>query len=563
MLAVVVIAALGWVAAAVVLLLLAASATNAGFDDLDRAQGRRTFANLVDPATGDQLGSAADEFGHAHDLLGHPLLAPVRVLPVIGRQVRASDDLASAAAAATGIAEDATADLRSATAGPTPRGEARIDLLRRLAATVDRSRDRLTRVDPGQEEALVGPLDDGRRRFTDARAEALDGLDRAKVVIDGMARFLDGRTYLLLGANNAEMRAGSGMFLSASILTTDAGTMELGDVRPTQDLVLPAGVPVLDEVAKNWPWLDPGRDFRNLALTPRFSASAAIAARMWQEVPGGETVDGVVALDVDAVRGLLRVVGPVEVGRVRYTAESVRQQLLHTQYVRFGKNQGARTDELGQVARAVFDRIEQGGWEVEDMATALVSVATGRHLLLWSTDRAEQAAWEEASVDGRLEDRSLAVSVVSRGANKLDWFVDSSVAVRAQRAPGGTTVRARIELTNRTPPGEPRYVAGPNADGLAEGEYAGIVVVNVPGAATDVTMTGGEFETLAGNDGPTHAVGRYVRITRGAHAVLDVSFELPPGVASMVLEPSARVRPTTWQFGDEVWPEEKRRTVDW
>ncbi len=562
--AAVVVLLLGWLAAVAVVLLLAGSATAAGFDELDAAQRRRTFANLADPATGDRLGRAADQFGRAHELLANPLLAPVRLLPVVGRQVRAADDLAAAAADAAGIAEDATGELRRATAGPTPRGQARIDLLHRMGDTIRRSRARLARVDLGGEVALIGPLEDGRRRYGDARDDALEGLERAGAVVDGAARFLDGRTYLLLGANNAEMRAGSGMFLSASTLTTTDGDMTLGDVRPTQDLVLPAGVPVDDEVARNWPWLDTGRDFRNLGLTPRFPASAAIAARMWQDVPGGGPVDGVVALDVDALRGLLAVVGPVEVGGVRYTAQSVRQQLLHAQYLRFGRDQAARTDQVGQVARAVFDRIQQSRWEVEDMATALVDAAVGRHLLLWSSDRTEQAAWEHASVDGRLQDRSLAVSVVSRSANKLDWFVGASVTVEARTAPGGaTTVRARITLDNRTPPGEPRYVAGPNAEGLAEGEYAGIVVVNAPGAATAVNLTGGQFETLAGTDGPTQVVGRYVRVARGARAVLELTFRLPAGVRSLVLEPTARVKPTEWRFGEKTWALEKRRTVNW
>ncbi len=68
------------------------------------------------------------------------------------------------------------------------------------------------------------------------------------------------------------------MFLSAATLGFDQGRLELGDVRPTQELVLPPGsVPVTGDLAANWPWLDPGRDLRNLGLTADFPQSAALA----------------------------------------------------------------------------------------------------------------------------------------------------------------------------------------------------------------------------------------------------------------------------------------------
>lgn len=554
---------LAWIALAVFLLLGARSASEDGFDQVDLAQRRRTFSALTDPGTADLLRSAGSRFGDARRTLDHPLLAPLRVLPVLGRQVRAGAQLNAAAADASAIAVAAVDDLRDATAGPAPAGPDRIALLRRLAVTVERSRTRMAEIDPGNGEALISPLRDARTEFADARTEAIDGLDRAGTVLRGVSRFLEGRTYLLLGANNAEMRAGSGMFLSASTVTTDAGRLRLGDVRPTNELVLDSGVPVKDQVARNWPWLDTGRDFRNLGLTPRFAASAEIASRMWARVPGGGPVDGVISVDVDALRGLLRVVGPVTVAGTRYTATSVREQLLHGQYRRFGSDQEARVDELGQVARAVFDRLEQGRWEVDQLATELVAAAAGRHLLLWASDPAEQDAWQVASVDGRLQDRSLAVSVLSRSANKVDWFLDVAASVDVDPGPAATDVRVRVDLVNRVPAGETRYVAGPNLDGLAEGEYTGIVLLNVPEDATDVQVSGGAYDTVIGADGPTQVRGRYVRLLRGRSATVVLRFRLPPGPGVLVLEPSARVKPTLWSSGGQVWKFEKRRHISW
>ncbi|MEJ7584593.1 MAG: DUF4012 domain-containing protein [Acidimicrobiales bacterium] len=552
-----------WAGVAAILLLSARSASEDAFDQLDRAQRRRTFSALVDRETAQRIGSAQQGFADAAQTLESPWLAPLRVVPVLGRQVRASSRLTRAAADASTIAVDALDDLRLATDGPAPGGQERITLLRDLATTVERSRTRLAAIDGPDGKALITPLLEARTEFLDAQTEAAEGLERAESVLRGMSQLLEGGTYLLLGANNAEMRAGSGMFLSASTITTQGGRLDLGDVRPTNDLVLGAGVPVDGELAENWPWLEPGRDFRNLGLTPRFAISAEIASRMWLQVPGGGPVDGVMAVDVEGLRRLLRVVGPVTVGEIRYTSTTVREQLLHGQYRRFGGDQQARVDELGQVARAVFARLEDGGGKIDSLATEMVAAAGGRHLLLWSSDDAEQAAWRTASVDGRLQEDSLGVSVLSRGANKLDWFLDVTSTVEVERQEAATEVTVEVDLANRTPDGEPRYVTGPNVDGLFPGEYSGIVVVNLPRAARAVRVTGGAYQTLAGADGPTQVRGTYLRLPRGRTDTVKVTFRLPAGPGSLVLEPSGRVRPTTWRSGGETWKEEKRRTVRW
>src|SRR5690606_27604747 len=114
-----------------------------------------------------------------------------------------------------------------------------------------------------------------------AQAESAAGdLEAASTALAGV---LEGPApYLLLGANNAEMRNGGGMFLSAAELSFDDGALALGDVSPTAELVLPAGaVPVDGDLAGNWPWLDPGRDLRNLGLSADFPQSAEVAVRTW------------------------------------------------------------------------------------------------------------------------------------------------------------------------------------------------------------------------------------------------------------------------------------------
>lgn len=556
------VALVAWAGLLAYMLLSAKSASERGIDALEGARASRTFDGVVDPATEDLLREARLEFADAHAKLSNPLVAPARLFPVLGRQIRAADRLDEQAAAATGLAADTVAEVRRLTARAAPEGPERAELVRELAALAARAGRQLEAMDPGDDEALVDSLQQARTEFVDARTEAVEALDVASTLLDGTAAFLDGGTYLLLGANNAEMRAGSGMFLSATELTTSQGGISLGPVGATRDLVLPQGVEPPAELASNWDWLDTGRDFRNLGLTPQFPVSAELAARMWAETPGGGPVDGVISLDVDGVRSLLKVVGPVEVDGVTYDERTVRRLLLNAQYR--GADQEERLDSLSAVAREVFARIEAGGWDVGDLATELVAAAGGRHLMVWSADEVQQQAWEAASADGHLDDDSLAVSVLNRGANKLDWFLDAATVVATEPAAGGgTDVTVTVSLRNTTPDGQPKYVAGPNIDGLAEGEYTGVVVVNAPGAAEGLEITGGEYQTLDGPDGPTRAVGVYLRLPRGEAAQVVVTFTLPSGTDSMRIEPSARVQAMRWTLGGREYPIERRRTHSW
>lgn len=557
-------AVVAWLVAAAWLLVDAGDRMEAGQRALDEARNGATPASLLDERTDAQLGAAADHFAGARGRLRNPLVAPLRIVPVVGRHIRSADRIVATADGATALAEAGVADLRRLADRSLRTGSDRLAALDDLADLMARTHVGLGGLDPGSPDALITPLSEAVRDLDRERDESRESLERAEAATRALGRVLRGPTpYLLLGANNAEMRAGGGMFLSATTLRFDAGTMVLGDVRPTQELVLPAGsVPVDGDLAVNWPWLDPGRDLRNLGLSADHPQSARLAAQMWERVPGGEPVGGVIAVDVDALRGLLRVVGPVEVDGVSYTADTVRGQLLREQYADFVGDRDQRRDRLGEVARAVFARVESGDWELSAMATALTDAVQGRHLLVWSVDPTDQAAWAGVSADGHLTDRSLAVSLLNRGANKLDSYVDTHLTVEAEPAGADRTkVVLRYHVANDAPEGGPQYVVGPNIADLQAGEYRGIVVVNLPDGATHLTIDGVR-PTLSGADGPTVVIGGEVVLPRGESAEVVVTALLPRGLGSVTLEASARIPRTRLDLGGEEPEVDRRRSID-
>jgi hypothetical protein len=552
-----------WLVAVAWTLLGARSATVSGTDELDRVRTGATTETLLDPATRRAVDRAQGDFDRARAKLRSPVVAPLRLVPVLGRHVRAADRVVGTARGSASIASKAVAELHALSDRPFGAGPERVRALEDLASIAERADRALGRLDPGSPDDLLGPLADAVDDLTVERRDARRGLQRAARASRTVAGILQGPTpYLLIGANNAEMRAGSGMYLSAATVGFDRGRLDLGDVRPTAELVLPEGsVPVRGDLVRNWPWIDSGRDLRSLGFTADFPQNAPIAAANWAKVPGGSAVGGVIVVDVDALRGLLRVVGPVEVDGIRYTADSIRGELLREQYRRFDGDRDARRDQVGEVAKVVFDRVESGSWELADLATALVDAVQARHLMVWSTDEAEARTFRAIDADGHLGPDSVATSLLNRGAEKLDSFVETATDLRStRRADGRVEVTLSYQMTNKAPTTGPLYLIGPNITGMVAGEHRGIAVVNLPKGTTDIEVDG-MVPIVIGRDGETTVVAGEVRLKRGQTRVVQVTAVLPKGVRRVVVEPSGRVPRTQWSVDGTAVRSPRRKTV--
>ena len=559
---------LGWAAAAAASLLRARTDLEAGLASVQRAQKLTTPADLVAGRPLPDLRDAAAAFERGHDRLSSPLVAPLKILPIAGRQLRSATALAGASARITNVGRDAVGEAQRALQRPNGTGAERIALLRdlgRVAADADR---RLEGIDLGPSAALIGTLADKRadaqERLEDMRAGLRDGGAAAT----GLADLLQGpRRYLLMAANNSEMRAGSGMFLSIGEVTFTDGAFALGDFRPAGELYVDTPPTITDtDLADRWGWLNPNKEWRNLGASPRFDVSAELATRMWV-AKGGRPVDGVLALDPIAVEAIVEATGPVEVAGRRFEAGSVDDFLLYEQYAGItavgGPAQAARREVLGLFAKAAFDNVQRGGWDLPKLASTLARAARGRHVMGWATRPDEQRVWEGAHVDGRLDESSLMVSLLNRSANKLDRFVDVDADLSLRPDGGGTAAELRVTVRNTAPEGLPLYVGGPHPGSpVGGGDYFGILSVNLPGYAGDIDSDGGE-PAAAGNDGPTRVHAVPVTVLRGESKTVTFRFRLAAPSGQLLVEPSARVPAVSWTAPGGSWKSGESRRVSW
>lgn len=548
--------------------LSAADAARAGQAKLDRVLSEFGPAELIRGGGLRDVRAAQRDFDRAHDHARSWWVAPLRWLPVVGRQVRSVDALSGAAARVTEVSGNAIEASRDEVATRDTGGPGRVRLVEQLGVIADQATRDLTDVDLGPANALVGPLADARDDFATDLDDLRAGFADLGAATDGLVPILRGPSrYLVLAANNAEMRAGSGMFLSVGVLDLTDGSFSLSDMTPTADLMLPPGaVEVTGDFAARWGWADPSQEWRNLAMTPRLNASASLARRMWAWRTG-EEVDGVLVLDPIALAAILDATGPVDIGGELVSADTVVQDVLFDQYVDLVGDdfeQIARRDRLGTIARATVAALDDGDWDLAVLLEGLSVAADGRHVLAWSPDPVQQRGWQAMGISGELADDSVLLAVLNRGGNKLDQFLDISATVAIDSHDGRTDVTISATITNTTPGGLSRYLAGPfPGRNYAAGTYVGIFALDIPGAARDVTIDDGASLVAAGADGPARVVATDLNLAPGESRELVVRFFLPDEAGTMAIEPTARVPGVAWSDGEESWADGSTHTLSW
>ncbi|HKY15278.1 MAG TPA: DUF4012 domain-containing protein [Microthrixaceae bacterium] len=516
----------------------------------------------LDRPVPDLLHDAADEFAMARDSLRSIVFSPLLAVPVMGRQLRSARSLATVAAQLGDASADAYDQLRRLMDEASNTPEARLAAGREAESVLRDVQSRIEDVDLGPSEALVGGLARAHRRLEHEQSRVADTLDLALDAVTGLNSFLTGPTrYLLLASNNAEMRAGSGMWLQIGVLTVAEGRFEVNDLQATRDLTLPAPGTQLDpDVEANWGPLEPDQEWRNINVTPRFDESARMATDMWSTIQ--PPVDGAISIDIAGITALLEVTGPVDVEGRTISADDAVDYLLLEQYREFPDQVEAREDRIEQAARSVLTAFNERSWSPNELLGSLDRAGRARHIMLWSTEEIEQRGWEAVGAAGLVGDDDMLLAVLSLGGNKLDQFLDLVATTSVEPAAEGTKMRVTIDVVNNTPDEPlPRYVQGSYPGlGLPPGAYLGIVQLTIPGSAARMAITGGT-PAVQGNDGLSKVLGTEVRVDRGATARVEFEFVLPDGTEEVELLASARLPPTTWHHAGDTWRDRQPRDV--
>ena len=429
---------------------------------------------------------------------------------------------------------------------------------------------------------LWGPLGDARRRLDEVASDTSSRLEGAAEALDAARSFLGqggNRRYLVAIQNNAEMRD-QGMVLSYAVARFEGGRLAFEGSGPIQELTLdrPAPTPIPAETEQVFGSLAQTRIWQSVNATADFPWSARAMVDMYRQATG-QSVDGVIAIDVPGLVGLLRVIGAVRVPGIPQPISAVNapQVLLRDLYNGLppAVDRTERRERLGEVTEAVIDRLTTGTFDPVALGRELGDGARGGHVRLWSAAAPEEEVFERTGLGGGPAavdaDRTFHVAVENRTATKLDYYVKPSVRQEVQLTPEGTAIVDTIVTVDNQAPGQPpSYQLGPDGNTKDPGDYIAWVLLwgargsQQPGAVTESGLELSQQITTI-KAGQKREFGFRTIVPR---AVRDGRLELRlvPQARLTPIDLEIHLRASGWDVGgDTTWrgPWDRVRTFTW
>ena len=347
--------------------------------------------------------------------------------------------------------------------------------------------------------AIAGPVREVRDLFTGV-ADNLEQYQSLATVAPIMLGLDRPHTWLLLMLNGAEARATGGFVGATGLLRSEGGRLRLLRLEPNEVLAAkPLTDDDVDAAITGTGMIDLyGSDLKRIKdfnQTPNFAVVARLALMMEQRTHGGAP-DGVLAMDEHAMAALMRVTGPVKVGRATVTADSAVRFItrdVYRPFLRLPEAQAvvAKDQMLQTLVKGVFSGFSNGSASPVAMVQAIAASAVDGRISLWAANPREQGVIAKTAVahtPGSLGWPSAQVVVVNGGGNKLEAYIQADVRYsRGVCLSSKSERKASIEVTlnNRAPrSGLPSYVAGrvdlhkPNPK--PQGSNRELVYVHVP-----------------------------------------------------------------------------------
>lgn len=522
-----------------------ARAVSAGLDRLDTLSSFDSLnaATLEDSrAAFNQLSVDVERMDSR---LGSPILAPLRFIPTVDDQVGAVRQLVSSGQLVVSSGQELL-EASSPLVEGTDSGRSRDEVLSEASAAMRNARSALAAAEAPEADGLLPELQTQIVRYTDKRDRLQARLDTAGAAVDGLEGLLDGqKRYLFVAGNSAEARAGMGAFLSFAQIDISDGDFSVGDVAAIPEVavatpvvrsfdaataVVPEGAVRIDDAdfERHFGHLEPDRVFSRLGLTPRFEASAPVAADLWEAL-GRPPVDGVVYLDSVGLASLLDVTGPIEIDGDSYDSSSLLRYLLAGQYDEFGRDSAPRRAKLDRITATVVAELGDS-LDTAEALNVLRVASQRRNLMVWSRDEAVQRNLVRAGLAGNLDPTSLAVSVAAMNGKYAPYVDVRSTVVRECR--GGAqwfTVRTTVRYNGISI--RPDYVDDSASWAVPPRTYVGLAVVSLPGGASEVSVRGyaGATSAASGPDGASRIEAQWLSLQPGGEATSEVSFSVPAG----------------------------------
>jgi len=316
------------------------------------------------------------------------------------------------------------------------------------------------------------------------------GLEVAMVAPD-LLGMDEPRTYLILALNEDELRPGGGFITGVGEVRVEAGqlvTMTFRDSYAVDDFTQPYPDP--PEPLRHYMGIDLWV-FRDSNWSPDFPTAARQAISLYRP-RHPVSVNGVIALDQQAVRWVVDALGPLEV-------EGVEEPLTGQTVIAYFRRSWAPKDAaitgewwlqrksfMGTLAQAIWRRVESGGVEWVALARTLLRLLKEKHLLVYLQHPDAAAALAEQGWDGALSSGPgdfLMVVDANMGYNKANSLVQQEIVYHVdlrQPSPQATLTLVYTHTGTSNRPCIPEFHYGPTYEQMMGRCYWDYLRVYVP-----------------------------------------------------------------------------------
>jgi len=324
-------------------------------------------------------------------------------------------------------------------------------------------------------------------QFQKATATFDETLPQAKEALLTLPSILgepEPRTYVLIFQNDKEIRPTGGFWTAYALLTLSGG--KITDIKSDDMYQLDYRIAVKTPAPALYQRFLKIEHFyiRDTNISPDFAVSARKFHEFWRRVEGVPPIDGVLALDTFFVKGLLEVLGPVDVAGYQepFDAENVVVELERYATLLL-KEQAGRKNLIGYLMDAILDKAfnaPKNQWL--PLIQEGLTLIQEKHFLAYLFDSPAQDLVEEHNLAGRItafEGDYLQVNEANFAGAKANLYVTREVTQVVSEVDGGWLKEVTIDFTNPEP-----------YDGWLNGPYRAYVRLLVPEGSELVSIVG-------------------------------------------------------------------------